>query len=55
MNKSTSEIHKILKSRSKELDMNDISEVLISDLGDKGNFSLVRIVPESREKYGGND
>ncbi len=53
--KSTSEIQKILKSRSKYLDKSDISEVLISDLGEHGNFSLVRLASESRDKFGGNE
>ena len=55
MDKTTQEIQKILKSKSKTLSKEDISEVLISDLGEKGNFSLVRVVPESTYKYGGND
>jgi hypothetical protein len=37
------------------LERSDISEVIISDIGNKGNFSLVRLTEESREKYGGNE
>jgi hypothetical protein len=53
--KSTSDIQKILKSRSKYLDKSDISEVLISDLGEQGNFSLVKVSAESRDKFGGHE
>lgn len=52
--KSTAEIQKILRSRSKVLDSEDIEEVLISDLGSKGNFCLVQLVQESVEKFGGS-
>mmetsp|Transcript_32687 Transcript_32687/g.24137 ORF Transcript_32687/g.24137 Transcript_32687/m.24137 type:complete len:92 (-) Transcript_32687:37-312(-) len=33
----------------------DIGEVLVADIGRKGNFSLIKIKEECREKYGGND
>lgn len=44
----------MLKQKFQDLEQQDIMEVLDADVSDKGNFSLVSIKPESREKYGGN-
>lgn len=56
MDKSTSEIQRILRSKTKTvLDLSDIAEIVDADLGNKGNFSLIRVAVESREKYGGNE
>jgi hypothetical protein len=54
MDKTTQEIQKLLRRKNKVLLKNDIEEVLIGDLGDKGNFSLVRVNSETAEKFGGN-
>mmetsp|Transcript_31776 Transcript_31776/g.31058 ORF Transcript_31776/g.31058 Transcript_31776/m.31058 type:complete len:115 (+) Transcript_31776:361-705(+) len=55
MDMTTLEIQKLLKSRSKFICKEDISEVLVPDLGNKGNFSLVKVKEESRAKFGGSD
>ena len=58
MDEKTQEIQKILKQRFQtELQEEDIEEVGPTDLNTSyhEDFSLVRIKPECREKYGGHE
>jgi hypothetical protein len=55
MDKTTQEIQRFLKQKIEYVEKADILEVLDSDVSKKGNFSLIKIKPECREKYGGHD
>lgn len=55
MDKTTQEIQKLLKQKIEEIQKGDIMEVVDADVSEKGNFSLIKIKPECREKYGGHE
>lgn len=55
MDRTTQEIQRLLKQKIAQVEQSDILEVIDSDVSKKGNFSLLKIKPECREKYGGHE
>lgn len=55
MDESNQEIQNTLKQKLDEVEKSDIMEVIDADVKNKGNFSIIKIKPECREKYGGHE
>lgn len=55
MDEANQEIKQTIQQKYFELEKSDIMEVLDADVKSKGNFSIVKIKPECRDKYGGHE
>lgn len=55
MDEANQEIKQTVQQKYYELDKDDIKEVVDPDVQNKGNFAIIKIKPECREKYGGQE
>lgn len=55
MDESNQEIHQTLKKKFSQVEKSDILEVVDADVKNKGNFSIIKIKPECRDKYDGHE